>query len=240
MFYGSLAFVFELLVYLGIGLPLVNLIISLIGGIGSGSASADIDAEIPAGAELSADLDLDLDLDLDMDIDADFDFADADALSAGGSEAPGASGAPTAGKGFALRFNIYCLCFAFVVMGAFGIFALNSFSGVAQIIMLALGLALALLAYIFLYRFVVYPLKKNKAEAFNMKSLRFRHVAVLSPVTVADVGKIETTDSVGARISYLALLDPDVCKVSRIEAGEKAIITRIDEKQNICYITLNK
>lgn len=135
MFFGSLAFIFEVMVYVGLGLPLVHLIVSAIGA--AGDSSADMDADFSADGGLDAGPDFDT-----PDLEApEIDFeAEAPDIDMGGAPTASPSG------GFSLRFNLYCLCLSFVVMGATGIYALEALSGTAQAVMLIAGAALAVAA----------------------------------------------------------------------------------------------
>lgn len=236
MFYGNLAFVFEVMVYVGLGLPLVNLLMGLISG--GGSSGSD------AGGDISGDLDMVFDADLDFatDVSADFDVsADLDITTGtdvGGGEAGGGElSAGSIHKGFLVRFDIYCFCFSLVVMGAMGIFTVSNFDGITRIVVLAGGLCLAIVSYILVYRFIMLPLKKNNADALKAQSLRFRHAIVTFRITRDSPGKIQTQDGVGAVISFLAELDPDICMVDRIEELQEVVITDIDKERNLCYVT---
>lgn len=233
MFFGSLAFVFEVMLYLGLGLPLVNLLISLIGGIGGSSTQADADIDV--------DMDMDMDISVDGGIDggAEFDIdapeldIDVDSVDL---DAGGGAFVPSAAQGFVLRFNLYCLCLAFVVMGAMGIFALQALSGALQLAVLIGGAALAIGAYILLYRFVVWPMKKNPSHALAADGLCFRHARVSFRIEIDSPGTIQTKDAVGATISYRAQIDESICRVSRIEEGEEIVITEVDSTQGLCYV----
>lgn len=244
MFFGELAFVFEVMLYVGLGLPLVNLLLSLFGSLGgSGSgADADVDADVDVDIELDGDVGWDADADLDLELDApdldlDFDAGDVELeLDGAGAAASGATAAH--GGGFPLRFNMYCLCFAFVVMGAMGIFALERFEGAMRAVMLAVGVVLALAAYVLLYRLVVRPLKQNDARALNAESLRYRHAIVTFRILSDSPGTIRTRDATGAVISYRAEMDADVCRLGRLEEGTEVIITDLDKEKRLCYVTL--
>ncbi len=211
----GLSFVFEILLYVGLGLPLLNLILGAFSAAHGGAS---------AGAEAADALE------------------GADALDADAPDLPEAADAPGGEAGCEVekvspfRFNVYCLCLSLVVLGATGIYATNKLTGLALVLTLAGGLALALAAYFLLYRFVVRPLQKNKAPALSMHSLLHRHATVSFPILQNRPGKIETVDAVGAAISYSAELDPDICKVERIEEGEEVIITDIQPKTHLCYV----
>lgn len=217
MFYGSLTFLFEVMIYVGLGLPLAHLLLGALGGGTDGAVEADADLSAEVNVELNA--------------------QEADSVFAEG-EAGGESGTLAAGKSFPLRFNSYCLCLAFVVMGAVGIFAMETKEGIVQTLTLLLGLALALLAYGLLYRFVIWPLKHNEASALKSVQLQYRHARVTFRILGDSPGKIETRDAVGAVISYRAELDRQICKVERINEGEEVIITEIFPEQGLCYVTL--
>lgn len=217
MFYGSLTFLFEVMIYVGLGLPLINLLLGMLGGGADGAA--EVEADLPAYVELELDAP-----------EADLAFAEGEA---------GGTGEPVvAGKSVPFRFNSYCLCLAFVVMGAIGIFAMETKEGITRSVTLLLGLALALLAYWLLYRYVIWPLKHNEASALTTKQLQYRHARVTFRILGDSPGKIETRDAVGAVISYRAELDKQICKVERINEEEEVIITEIFPEQGLCYVTL--
>lgn len=231
MFWGSLSFIFEVMIYVGLGLPLANL---LLGQLGSGADGApEMDADV--GGDFSGDLGADVDLDFDApDLDLDAFGADA-AADLGEVELSGEAEVPA---GMPLRFNIYCLCLSLVVMGAIGVFAMETQSGLPQFFTIASGFVLALAAYALLYRFVIGPLKTNDAAALRSKDLQYRHAKVSFRILPDSPGKIETTDAVGAAISYRAEMDTDICKTDRIDEGEEVVITEIFPEQGLCYVTV--
>lgn len=246
MFFGNWAFLFEVMIYVGLGLPLVNLLMGLIGGMGGSSAEGELDV----GGETDFELDTDLDADFEVELSPEAELIPADfGLEAHPAElgldfnsadlAPPEAGAgPGLAKGFPVRFNMYCLCLSLVVMGAMGIFALTNFAGPMRAVMIAAGVVLAVVAYVLLYRLVVFPLKRNDASALKAGNLRFRHAKVTFRILPDSPGKIETKDAVGARISYQAAMDPKLCFAERIEEAEEVVITRVDKENNTCYVTL--
>ncbi len=222
MLFGHGSFFFEVMVYVGLGLPLVNLLLGALGLSGHG------------GGDVSADLSADVAVDSSFDLDTGVDGLDLDSGDAGDMASDGAS----PGKGVPLAFDVYCLCFAFVTCGAIGVFAMQKLSGFIQIATVAGGFALGVLGYVALYRFLIFPLKKNNAEALKAGNLRFRHAIVTFRITKDSPGTIETKDAVGAYISYRAELDPEICKEERIEEGEEVIITEIDKENGYCHVAL--
>jgi len=232
MYFGSLAFVFEVMIYVGLGLPLVNLLLGLISGaVQSGlETEAEFDGSFEADMDVDVDLDVSADLEINSDIEWEMDLGDGP----GGGEI--SSGGIS--KGFFVRFNIYCLCLSLVVMGALGIFAVNNFDGMVQWVVLLSSAAFAILIYILFYRFVIYPLKINDAEALQAKNLKYRHAIVIFRILQDSPGKIQTKDAVGAVITYQARLDPDICKEARIDENEEVVITDIDKENTLCYVTL--
>ncbi len=233
MLFGRLAFVFEVMIYVGLGLPLVNLLASVISGLGDSGPELDVDTDLSVDGGLDG-VDFDApDLDADFDLDAGGPPIEADGVDLDVAHAPEA---PPGGGGFPLRFNLYSLCLAFVVMGAFGIFSLETLTGAARTAMLIAGAALAVAAYALLYRFVVWPMKRNKADALAQNDLQFRHARVTFRITRDSPGLIETRDAVGAVISYRAQMDTDICRRERIEEGEEVIVSDIDRAQNLCSV----
>lgn len=228
-----LSFVFQVMLYVGFGLPLLNVLFGLVGGLFNGFADIDTD--------VSADSDLDIDGELDVDTDFDFDAA-TDGLGEAPSQAvelevaEGNVGSPSESHGVFVRFNVYCICLSLVVMGSIGVFAVQSLTGVTQLLVIGLGGGLAVAAYVLLYRFVIYPLKKNDAKALQNKRLRFKHAIVTFRVKSDSPGKIKTIDAVGATITYRAELDKDITKVDKIDEGEEVVITDLNEAEGLCYV----
>ena len=232
MFYGSLAFIFEVMIYVGLGLPLVNLLLGLLGSIGQSGADINVDAD------MSMDMNMDMDINMDIDMDLDFDVSPEVDFNLGGTEAGSVdlNAGSAQNSGFVIRFDVYCLCFSLVVMGAVGIFAVTYHEGFTRIILLVLGVVMALTAYGLVYRFIMLPLKKNNAAALKVQNLRFQHAIVTFRILRDSPGQIQTKDAVGAVISFRAELDPDICVHNRIDEQEEVIITEIDRKQNLCYV----
>lgn len=231
MFFGELSFLFEVMIYVGLGLPLVNLLLGLLGG-GGDSSGGELDGD------LSGDLDFDLDFDIDLDVGsggelgADFDLSELAA------EASGSVDAVSSGRGVPLRFNMYCLCLSLVVMGAIGIFVTQTMEGFAQTIALLCGAAMAVGTYLLFYRFVIGPMAANNAAALSRNKLRLRRATVSFRIKPDSPGKIETRDAVGAIISYPAEMDPQICKEELIEEGKEVIITEFDSEKRLCYVTV--
>lgn len=224
MIFERLAFIFEVMIYVGLGLPLLNVLIGFLGGLGSSGPDVGGDLSADAPGDLDALGDVDIDLDIDADI-GDAGDLDLDGIDAG--DAP---------QGIFIRFNMYCLCLALVVMGALGLYTVTNLGGILRIIGVAGSAVLAFAAYVLVYRFVFYPLKRNDPRALNAKTLKFAHAIVISPITHENPGKIQTVDAVGAVISYLARIDEDICPLKRIEEGEEVIITEVDGSKGICSV----
>lgn len=227
MFWGSMSFAFEVMIYVGIGLPLVNLILAQFGSGADGAAELDTDLSADVSADFAADFSADLELDADFSADVAPEL-DLDA----GADLGGTDG------GMPLRFNIYCLCLSLVTMGAMGVFAMETMEGLQRILTLAGGLVLSILAYVLLYRFLILPLKRNDAAPLRAKDLQFRRAKVSFRILPESPGKIETRDATGAAISYEARMDPDICRAARIDEGEEVLITEVFAREGFCHVTL--
>ncbi len=230
----KLAFLFQVILYVGLGLPLVNLLLGLIGSFGHSSPEVDTDFSPDADVDVDTDLDFDTDLDLDTDVDVSF-----DAEVSGGEvhgDAIGAEAATGGSHGFFVRFNVYCMCLAMVVLGAMGIFAVERFTGMTQLAVIGLGVIFAITAYILLYRFLILPLKRNDAKALQNSHLRYKHAIVTFRIKKDSPGKIKTIDAVGATITYQAEIDADLSKLALIEEGEEVIITDLNLAEGLCFV----
>lgn len=220
MLFGKLAFVFEVMIYVGLGLPLANLLLGLLSGGGDVAGELGADADLSFQGDIAADIQVELEM-------------------AGGEGSAGSADLEGVGaQGGFLRFDVYSLCLALVVMGAMGVYALEAHTGIMRLIVLGIGIVMALGAYGLLYRLLIVPLKQNKSEAMKVQSLQFRHAIVTFRILKDSPGKIQTKDAVGAVISYRAELDPHICKLDQIEEGEEVVITELDKAQNLCYVTL--
>jgi hypothetical protein len=237
MLFDRLAFIFEVMVYVGLGLPLVNLLFGFFSNLGH--SSADLDGDVSGNADF-------LHPPNHPEAPSDIPIADVQIGAVHMSDLPVSnphlSGAEAVNldphNGFSVRFNTYCLCLALVVQGTVGIFATTNLDGMTRILVLGGGFCFAVTAYILFYRIVIHTLKKNNAEALRTQNLTFRRAYVSFRILPDSPGKIQTFDQVGAIISFLAELDPDICKVERIDEGEEVIITSFVKEQNLCYVTL--
>lgn len=229
MFWGSMSFAFEVMIYVGIGLPLVNLILAQFGSGADGAAELDTDLSADVSADFAADFSADLELGADFSADV---ATELDLDAGAGADLGGTDG------GMPLRFNIYCLCLSLVTMGAMGVFAMETMEGLQRILTLAGGLVLSILAYVLLYRFLILPLKRNDAAPLRAKDLQFRRAKVSFRILPESPGKIETRDATGAAISYEARMDPDICRAARIDEGEEVLITEVFAREGFCHVTL--
>lgn len=174
------------------------------------------------GDLLSFDADIDVDLDVDIDVDVNVD---------------GASG----GLGL-IPFNMLCLCLLLVVFGAVGHMLKKWMS--------SLGLAIALTAaavvvgavfYWLMYKFVVKKLKKSTVPAISYDDLCGEFAEVTLRISGDSMGTISLLDSTGTFVSFRAKKDPDLADRMEevLKAGQKVMITEVDKKEKICYVTVS-
>ena len=145
------------------------------------------------------------------------------------------------GKGL-IPFNIMCLCLFLVVFGATGHMARPSMSTLLPTIaLLGVCLLAAAFSYWALYRFVVKRLKNNDASAITFHNLRGRRGEVTLAIPQDSVGTISLQDSTGASISFRAMIDPHLKAhmPETIPRGEKVVITEVDVKNKLCYVSMD-
>ena len=166
------------------------------------------------GADVDVDLDVDADLDLDTDLDVD---AGPDALHPGGSSP--------------IPVNLMTLSFTAVVLGAVGRLC------VATGVPVPLGAGLAVLCGVaagaLLGRFVLLPLKRNRANATLFRRLKGTEAVVKLEIRDDFVGTISLPSALGSIVTYSARPAPGF---HRLPIGEKVIIVGIDEEKEICVV----
>lgn len=215
-----LSFVLETMIYIGIGLPIVNL---LLGFISSGGGDGGGDVDVDAGPDLDMDADIDLDADAVFELDVGDASADPDISSHSG------------GKN-AIGFNLYCLCLAFVILGAVGSYGIRvAQSAVSLGLFLFSALLMAVAAYCAVYYCIIRVLKNNDAPALKMDNLRGQTATVVFRITSDSPGQIQAHDAVGALITYRAELAPETT-VQRVEEGQLVTITEVDKKNQVCIV----
>ncbi len=83
-------------------------------------------------------------------------------------------------------------------------------------------------------RFVLRPLKRNRAEALRMKDLRWQVGTVRMEIREDFYGSVSLLSSVGSVITYSAKPIPGV---ERIEVGRQVMVVEVDEKRRLCTVS---
>lgn len=134
-----------------------------------------------------------------------------------------------------IGFNLMCLCMGLAVMGLVGRFTFGRMNLIWNILLAA---SCGAASYIFVYRFIVRPLKRNNPAAIKDADL----IGLECRVTLKTSGDpeipgvITLRDSTGAAISY-----PAVSKHGNIiDQGEIAEIVGFDVSNKTCLIENKK
>lgn len=188
----------------GFVVPVLNVAVSALGGAFHLGADLDVDADL----EVDADLDVDTDLDLGVD----------------GAQAPGHTHLP-------IPVNLMTLSFTAVVLGAVGRLAVTV--GVPPVVGGVLAVLCGLTAGALLGRFVLLPLKRNRANATQFRRLRGTEAVVKLEIRDDFVGTIFLPGATGSIITYSARPAPGF---QRLCAGEKVVIVGLDEEKEICVV----
>lgn len=83
-------------------------------------------------------------------------------------------------------------------------------------------------------RFILRPLRQNRAEALRMKDLRWQVGTVRLEIREDFYGSVSLLSSVGSVITYSAKPIPGV---ERIEVGSQVMVVEVDEKKRLCTVS---
>lgn len=145
-----------------------------------------------------------LDLDLDFDGDAGFDGP--------------------------VPVNLMSLSFSVVVFGAVGRLFLGKLPMAAVVLAAA---ACGLLGGWALGRFIILPLKRNRAYAAGIEDLRLKEGVVKLELRSDFVGTITVLSATGSKVTYSARPDADIDK---IPVGQKIVVVDIDPEKKVCIV----
>jgi hypothetical protein len=146
----------------------------------------------------------------------------------------GESGADTG-----IPINIMCLCFSFVVFGAFGRLLASFIHGIIASVGILLGLILLSYgSYLLVYKYVVKPLQKNNANALTQWDLFGTKGKLTLRIAKDSPGTVSLKDSTGALISYVALAKDDVLSAwdGIIPQGADVIVIDVGDSENAVYV----
>lgn len=138
-----------------------------------------------------------------------------------------------------LPINLMCLCFSLVVFGAVGrAISPLMVSAISTVACLLALLALSVLAYRLLFKYVITPLKKSNPKAIKQWDLFAQKGRLTLRITKDSPGLISLKDSTGANISYRAYAKEDVLAIwdGEIPSGTEVIVVDIDLDANITYV----
>ena len=213
-----LNYIFNICIIVGFVIPLLNLLTGWFGSFFGGGGDMDMDIDL--------EMDMDVSFEVDLDLDAGFDIGDA--------------GTATSVSGGAFPFNVMCFCLFLVSFGALGqAFKRFMTSLLLTVLLIAACIAIAMLLYWVLYRFVVKRLRENDSTAMSLSELPGKNATVTLGIQKSSIGTISLSDSTGAAISFRAKIDthladrmPDV-----IQKGETVFITEVDMDSKLCYVS---
>ncbi|NCB63773.1 MAG: hypothetical protein EOM52_09205 [Clostridia bacterium] len=201
----------------GFVIPVINV---AVGALGGAFHLGDVDIDTDVDVDLDADVDVDIDADLDVDTDLDL---STDAAIDGAVHALGASHNP-------IPVNLMTLSFSAVVFGAVGRLVLERMS-------VPLGLIISVLcgltAGALLGRFVILPLKRNRANATNFRRLRGTEGVVKLEIREDFVGTIAIPSATGSLVTYSARPAPGF---HTLPIGQKVIIVGVETDREVCIV----
>jgi hypothetical protein len=148
---------------------------------------------------------------------------------------------PDAGAdaGTFVPFNIMCLCFAMVVLGALGRLALGLMTNALAVIGCLLGLlVISFGAYLAVYHFIVKPLKRNNPKAIGEWDLFAAKGKLILRISKDSPGTVSLKDNTGAMITYRAKAKENVLELwdGMIPQGTEVIVTDVDTAGKAVYV----
>lgn len=142
-----------------------------------------------------------------------------------------------------IPFNVMCFSFALIVFSSSGLFLIRFMSNtIILILLLGVSLIASIIAYTFVYKFIVRKLKANNPLALRPRDLIGMTGIVILKITNNNVGVISLKDSTGATITYRATLSAysGVEGDYVINQGQEVIVSDFDGEKKICYVILPK
>ena len=209
-----LNYIFNLCILIGFVIPLLNLITGWFGSFFGGGGDVDIDIDISDVGDIS-------------------DIGD---IGTDAGDAPAAPGSKSSG----FPFNIMCLCLFLIVFGAFGQSVRRYMTALLPaVLLLGACIAIALLSYWALYKFIVKRLKESDSSVMSFQDLPGKSAEVTLSISANSVGTISLPDSTGAAISFRAKIDKHLKDQmpGTIPKGENVIITEVDVENKLCYVS---
>lgn len=129
-----------------------------------------------------------------------------------------------------LPINLMSLSFTVVVFGAVG----RLFLGKLPLAAVFLAAAFCgLLGGGALMKFIIMPLKRNRAYAAGIEDLKLKEGVVKLELRSDFVGTITVLSATGSKVTYSAKPDADIDK---IPVGQKVVVVDIDPAKKICIV----
>lgn len=129
-----------------------------------------------------------------------------------------------------VSINLMALSFAVVVFGAVGRLCLNRMPAAAAILT---ALFTGLLGGWALGRFIIRPLKRNRAYAAGIEDLKWKEGVVKLELRGDFMGTITVLSAIGSKVTYSAKPDTDI---DRIPVGQKVVVVDIDPHRKFCVV----
>lgn len=130
-----------------------------------------------------------------------------------------------------LPLNLMGIAFFSVLFGAIGRLCLHR---IHPWLSLLVGAAAGLIGWYLLGRFLIRPLRAQRAAPLRMEQLRWQEGTVKLEIRRDFVGTITVLSSVGSLITYSAR---PVDGVDKIEAGERVMVVEVDADRRICTVS---
>lgn len=121
-------------------------------------------------------------------------------------------------------FNISCLMMSLVVVGALGLCLDNYLNPIVSLI---ISFIFGVIAYGLTLKFIVLPLKSNKADAETIHDFKHKVGTVTVTIPVNGTGEIEVDSKIG-KISYQAKANTSDFETEPIPKGTKVLVTGSD------------
>ncbi len=212
----------------GFVVPVLNVAAGAVGGALHLGGGGDLDADL----DLDADVDLDADLDVDVDLDADL---DVDAGPGGLGPVPWID-AETGLAGERPRrrrrapVNVMTLSLTAVVFGAVGRLCAPALPAWAGLLISALS---GTLAGWLLGRFVIAPLKYNRAYASGIRDARGKEGVIRLEAREDFTGTVAVLSATGSWVTYNARPAPGA---GTLRVGTKVCVTAVDAEKKCCVV----
>lgn len=131
-----------------------------------------------------------------------------------------------------LPFSFMALSFGVLVLGAAGKIVLALGGG--WLLSLLIGVALGVLSYLALSRFVIRPLKRNHTLAPSIRDLRWKEGVIQLAVRPDFTGTVRVLNTAGSYVTYSAR--PASWVEEELPIGTQVLIVEVDEEKKLCTV----